>query len=62
MEKKQENYREKRVSHREGERAKSCEKTYAERKLEPGKKGLKEQRSSQGCRHEIQLSSRTKLC
>lgn len=62
MEKGQENYGEKRVSHREGESADSCEKTYAERKLEPGEKGLKEQKSSQGCRCEIQLSSRTKLC
>lgn len=62
MEKKQKNYREKRVSHREKESAESCEKMYAGRRLETGEKGLKEQKISQGCRCEIQFSSRTKLC
>jgi len=42
MEKQQENYREKKVSHREGESAESCEKSCAERKLNQGEKGLKE--------------------
>lgn len=56
MEKLRKNYVEKKESHKEGESAESCEKMCAERKL--GDEGLKEQRS----RHEIHLSSRTKLC